>query len=58
MEFNGILDLLNMLGAFIRKVFVDPKTSMNHEFRTRDNTLLGFGTICGILALCIFFLAC
>lgn len=58
MELGGLLDLLNMLGAFVRRLFGYPRTRMNEEFRTRDNTLLGLGTICGIFVLCIFLFTC
>ncbi len=58
MEFRGILDLLNMFGAFLRKAYSKSKVRLNDEFRTRDNTLLGLGSLCALVILGLFLFSC
>lgn len=53
-----MLDLLDIIGAFLRKAFGSSKLRLNEEFRTRDNTLVGLGAICAIITLCVFLFGC
>lgn len=58
MEFRAIIDLLDMLGAFARRILTGSKIQVNEEFRTRDNTLLGLGTLAALACLALFLFAC
>ena len=45
---GAILNLLNMLGSFVRKAVRGNRTTVFREWRSRDNTWLGLATLFAI----------
>lgn len=48
---HGIMDLLNMLGSFVRKAMRGKRTTLFREWRYRNNTLLGIAVILAPIAI-------
>lgn len=55
---QGLLNLIDMLGAAVRKAWSRSNVHLNEEIRTRDNTLIGTGTLVVMAVLCLFLFAC
>lgn len=55
---HGLIDLLDMLGALVRKAWSPKRVSLNKEFRSRDNAWLGATTLLILGLLVIFLLSC
>lgn len=55
---QGLLNLLEMIGAAVRRALGRSNVHLNEEIRTRDNTLVGIGTLAAMAVLCLFFFAC
>lgn len=55
---QGLRNLIDMLGAAVRKAWSRSNVHLNEEIRSRDNTLIGIGTLVAMAALCLFLFAC
>jgi uncharacterized protein involved in high-affinity Fe2+ transport len=55
---QGLLNLLDMIGAGVRRALGRSDVHLNEEIRTRDNTLVGVGTLAVMGVLCLFLFAC
>lgn len=45
---QGVINLLNMLGGFVRRTLRGNRTTVFREWRSRDNTWLGLATLIAI----------
>ena len=55
---QGLINLLDMLGALVRKAWSRKSHPLNKEFRSRDNTWLGAATLLILGLLVIFLFGC
>lgn len=55
---QGLLNLIDMLGAAVRRAWSRSNVHLNEEIRSRDNTLIGISTLVAMAALCLFLFAC